>query len=220
VKKSLFNGQVQDEKKKEWEEREVNWLVEANRTVNQVFKLNTTTKIRKDVIEEFFKKGDKSCHCIFDVVSKFTKDVDKLLSKFKDALLPLTYIMKELCSRESEGKIRFNELEDSNKDVEDRRKRRKPVTSKSNDDIATLRLEKKLVEKKKPVEEKKPEKKEIPILGKVEADSKMYEAQRTEDIQMEMSRRPVPSGPIITASEEQAFTTEVLATKDPKDGKL
>jgi hypothetical protein len=42
VKKGLLSRQLQDEKKKEWKKRAVNQLVEANQTVNQVFKLDTT----------------------------------------------------------------------------------------------------------------------------------------------------------------------------------
>jgi hypothetical protein len=86
----MFSKQLQDEKK-EWKERAINRLVEANRTVNQVFKLDTTANLRKDVIKEFFVKGDKNYHCIFGAISKFAKDVDKSLSEFRDVLMPLNY---------------------------------------------------------------------------------------------------------------------------------
>jgi hypothetical protein len=221
---------VQDEKKKkEWEGRAMNRLEEANRTVNRVFKLDTAARIRKDVIKDFLEKGDKNYHRIFGAVTKFAKDVNKSLTKFKHALLPLASNLRALSSQKPESRVRYHELENSHHDTQARRRKGKAVNSGSNDDIASLSPEKKPVEKKKPMEETKPEKEKIPIPATVEVDLEMHEAQGVdvaprEDIRMEdsspMSSRPVPSGPTSTASEEPPFTTEALALKDSEDGKL
>jgi hypothetical protein len=125
-KKGLLNKQMQDEKKKkEWEERALKRLKEAHR----VFKLDTAAKIRKDVIKDFLEKGDKNYHRIFGVVAKFAKDVDKFLTKFKDALLPLSCSLRELSSQKPESRVRYHELEDSNDDAQVRRRKGKAVVS-------------------------------------------------------------------------------------------
>jgi uncharacterized protein (DUF4415 family) len=136
VEKGLLNKQLENKKKKkkkkkeDFEEKALSQLEKANRTVKKVFKLDTTSKIRKDVIKEFFEKGKKNYTRIFDSISKFAADVDKYLSEFASALMPLKYTMKELRNWRSEG-VRFKNLEDFD-EGQDRRKRKKAAISDNN----------------------------------------------------------------------------------------
>jgi hypothetical protein len=80
----------------------MNQLEEANRTVTCVLKLDTVARIRKDVIKDFLEKSDKKYHRIFGAVTRFAKVVDKSLTKFKDALLPLAGNLRDLSRQKPE----------------------------------------------------------------------------------------------------------------------
>lgn len=115
-------------------------------------------------------------------------------------------------------------IENLDNKVEARRKKGKQVLSKSGEDLIRPNLE------KKHVEEEKLEKEKILISAKVEAESKMKEAQgpnkaQKEDIRIKdsswISSKPIPFGPMTTAlTEEPVFTKKLLAAQDPKDGKV
>jgi hypothetical protein len=61
TEKGVLNKQLEHEKKKkDWEEKALSRLEEANVTVKKLFKLDATSRIRKDTIKEFFEKGKKT----------------------------------------------------------------------------------------------------------------------------------------------------------------
>jgi hypothetical protein len=132
------------------------------------------------------KMGTKNYTRIFDTISKFAADVDKSLSEFDSALMPLKYTMKELSQElrnwRPEG-VRFKDLEESDK-TQGRRKREKTVLSDSDNEFFTLSP------KKNPESsQRKPEKKEIPVKVKVEVDLGMQEAQGPDMTLKKISRR-------------------------------
>jgi hypothetical protein len=75
------------------------------------------------------EKADKNYHPIFGAVIKFAKDVDKSLTKFKDALLPMADNLRDLSSRKPERRVGLHMLEDLDDDARARRRKRKIVLS-------------------------------------------------------------------------------------------
>jgi hypothetical protein len=69
-------------------------LMEANRTVNQIFKLNRQDKIWENVIEEFLAEGEKTFHLIQKAIARFFGDIYKSLNEFKEATLPIFYLFE------------------------------------------------------------------------------------------------------------------------------
>jgi hypothetical protein len=223
MEKGMINKQLEDEKKKkDWEEKALSRLEEANLTVKKLFKMDAASRIQKDTIKEFFEKGDKNYTWIFDTISKFASDVDESLNDFSTALLSMRLVMKEL-SKDLRNRrpelVRFKDLEDSN-NTQSKRKRKRTVNSDGDEEFCSPSPG-----KNPETSQGKPEKKEILVKVKVEMDSGMQEAQGPEmtlkeDIWAEMSTRPAPSGPMSTASREPATMAEGLATKDQEEGKL
>jgi hypothetical protein len=110
--------------KKKLKERAMNPLEEENRIVIQIFKLDRKEEIQKNVIKEFFKKGDKAYWPIFGVIIKFFKDIDQSLTKFTDAILPVSNFLKNLKAWKLEQRI---VLQDSDDESEFRRRKGKEI---------------------------------------------------------------------------------------------
>jgi hypothetical protein len=150
----------EDQKRKEWEERAMNRLEDANQTVIQIFKLDKEADIQKNVIEGFLEKGDKNYQAIFGTFTKFATDVDKSLTGFRDAILTMTSYLKELKGWKPEQSVRVHKIKDSDDEAQARRRKGKLLPSGSSEDRIRPNLE------KKHVEEKKLKKEEISGTGK------------------------------------------------------
>jgi hypothetical protein len=97
TEKSPINKQLEDEKKrKDWEEKALSQLEEANLTVKKLFKFDAASRIQKDTIEEFLEKGDMAYIQIFNTISKFAFDIDESLSDFSSAFLSMRHVMHKL----------------------------------------------------------------------------------------------------------------------------
>jgi hypothetical protein len=81
--------------------------LEANQTVNQIFKLNREDQIQKNVIKEFLVEGKKTYHPILKAISKNTGNIDESLSEFKDAILPIFNFLKSQKVRKTKEKEGF-----------------------------------------------------------------------------------------------------------------
>jgi Skp family chaperone for outer membrane proteins len=71
-------------------------LEEATVTVKKLTKLDVPGKIRTDTINKFLEKGNVNYKPIFDALSKFTNDVEEILSKFQESLQTLQGTMENL----------------------------------------------------------------------------------------------------------------------------
>jgi hypothetical protein len=92
--KGLLNRQLENEKKENaWKNKALSRLEEANLTVKMMAKFVALARIRIDSIKKFFKKGDTNYKRIFDILSKFAADVEKALSDFSSALIPIKRVM-------------------------------------------------------------------------------------------------------------------------------
>jgi hypothetical protein len=79
-----------NQKEREWEERAMNRLEQANRTVIRIFKLDREEEIWKNLIKDFLEKGDKKYRPIFGAITKLFKNIDQSLTKFTNAIQPMT----------------------------------------------------------------------------------------------------------------------------------
>jgi hypothetical protein len=179
-------------------------------TVKKLFKFDVASRIQKDTIKEFLKKGDTTYTRIFDTVSKFASDIGESLSDFSNALLSMRHVMQELSkdlrSRRPEF-VKFQDLEDFD-NTQGKRKRQRIVDCGSDKEFCTPSPENNPESSQGKSEKKKG-------LGKVkvEMDSGMQEAQGPdmtlkEDMRVETSTRPASSRPTSTASEEPVTTVE------------
>jgi hypothetical protein len=209
-----------DQAKKEWEDRAINHLEEANWTFIRIFELNRDKEIWKNVIKEFLEM-DKAYRPIFGAITKFSKDIDQSLTKFTDPFLPMSNFLKNMEARKPEGRMVLQHFDNES---EFRRRKGKEIVSGRFEDFIRQSP------KKKFVEEKKPKKEEILVVAKVEVDFQMQKAQGPdkapkEDIQIEdsswTSSVPTQPRPMTTAlTKEPVSTQKPLAAQDVEDGKV
>jgi hypothetical protein len=97
------------QKSKAWNVKALSKLEEANLTVKKLAKLDVPGRSRTNTIEKFLKKGHTSYKPIFNTLSKFTVDMEEILSEFKDSLHLLKWVKenlhRELMNRRKEVKL-------------------------------------------------------------------------------------------------------------------
>lgn len=71
--------------------RKSNETVRRSKPISDwIFKINREVEIWKNITKDFFGKEDKNYCAIFGKITKFSKDIDRSLTNFKNNLVLIT----------------------------------------------------------------------------------------------------------------------------------
>ena len=164
-------------------------------TVKKLAKLDAPGRIRTEAIDEYLEKGHVNYKPIFDTLSKFTADMEEALEEFQNSLHPLKQLMKDL---HTELRIRRGDQNEGNS--EGRMMKRRRIIS--DDEFSD------------------PDEGKSPVKIKVEVKGGEQEAQGPDTTMMEEGQKETSNKPLPKIPEDPSTTIEVLAGKEPEEGKL